>query len=175
MRNGTAEATRDHYLIVGPWDHPGTRTPKAEVGGLKFGAASVLDLNDLHRQWYDWTMKGGAKPDFLKQRVAYYVVGDEAWKYADTLEGVSGRRKTLYLSSRDGAADLYHSGSLEEKPTATGADRWSYDPLDTRAGDAEPAEDPSYLTSQREVLNLYGSGAVYHGEPLPEPTELSGF
>jgi len=42
MQYGTAEAKARHYLIIGPWDHAGTRTPKAEVGGLKFGAASVL-------------------------------------------------------------------------------------------------------------------------------------
>src|SRR5437588_591069 len=39
MQYGTAEAKAKHYLIIGPWDHAGTRTPKAEVGGLKFGAA----------------------------------------------------------------------------------------------------------------------------------------
>ena len=176
MQYGAPDATREHYLIVGPWDHAGTRTPKAEVGGLKFGAASVLDLNDLHRQWYDWTMKGGAKPDFLKQRVAYYVAGADAWRYADTLEAVTGERRTLFLASRDGAGDVFHSGSLVERPAGgAGADRWTYDPLDTRPGDAEPADDPTYLTSQREVMNLYGSGATYLGEPLPEATEVSGF
>lgn len=175
MEYGTPEAKLSHYLIIGPWDHAGTRTPKAEVGGLKFGAASVLDLNDLHRQWYDWTMKGGAKPEFLKQRVAYFVVGADAWKYADSLEAVTGAWRTLYLGSRDGAGDLFHSGTLSEKTGPGGADRWTYDPLDTRPGDAEPDDDPSYLTSQRGVVNLYGNGAIYHGEPLAEAAEVSGF
>ena len=37
-------------------------------------------MNDLHRQWYDWTLKNGPKPEFLKKRVAYYVVGTERGK-----------------------------------------------------------------------------------------------
>ncbi|HEY2942093.1 MAG TPA: CocE/NonD family hydrolase, partial [Vicinamibacteria bacterium] len=37
MAHGTAEATRRHFLVVGPWDHAGTRTPSREVGGLSFG------------------------------------------------------------------------------------------------------------------------------------------
>ncbi|MGE5413629.1 MAG: CocE/NonD family hydrolase, partial [Syntrophomonadaceae bacterium] len=116
------------------------------------------------------------KPDFLKQRVAYYVVAADVWKYADTLEAVTAERRTLYLASRDGAGDVFHSGSLVERPAAgASADRWTYDPLDTRPGDAEPDDDPSPLTSQREVLNLYGNGAIYHGEPLAEATEVSGF
>ena len=39
-------------------------------------------MNALHKAWYDWTMKAGAKPEFLKDKVAFYVVGEEAWRYA---------------------------------------------------------------------------------------------
>src|SRR5262249_3991538 len=174
MRYGSAEAKQSHYLIIGPWDHAGTRSPKAEVGGLKFGAASLLDLNDLHREWYDWTMKSGVKPAFLKKRVAYYVMGADEWKYADSLEEVSPTRRTFFLSS-PGTAEIFQSGHLTEKP-ATGAasDAWTYDPLDTRPGAAELDDDPSALISQRLLMNLFGNGAVYHGEPLSEPTEISG-
>ena len=65
-------AREQHYLIIGPWDHLGTRTPNQEFGGLKFGEACMLDLNKLHTEWYAWTLQGGPKPEFLKQRVAYY-------------------------------------------------------------------------------------------------------
>ena len=179
MQYGTAEAKANHYLIIGPWDHAGTRTPKAEVGGLKFGAASVLDLNKLHTEWYDWVMKGGAKPEFLKKRVAYYVVGGgaEQWKYADTLESISNAMKIFYLNSNGGKLDALHSGALaENKPAAPGAaDEWTYDPLDTRPGLAEPDEDPNYITSQRAVMNLFEEGAVYHSEPFAAATEVTGF
>jgi hypothetical protein len=40
--------------------------PAGPVGGLELGDASLVDLNRLHREWYDWTMKGGPRPDFLK-------------------------------------------------------------------------------------------------------------
>jgi putative CocE/NonD family hydrolase len=177
MRYGTAEARANHYLIVGPWDHAGTRTPRAEVAGLKFGEASVLDLNKLHADWYDWAMKGGTKPAFLKKRVAYYLVGAEEWKYADSLEGISNMVKTLYLSSTGGAGDVFRSGMLSEaKPGAnSAADEWIYDPLNTRPGAAEPDEEPNGLTSQRGVLNLFGEGVIYHSEPFAEAAEITGF
>jgi hypothetical protein len=177
MQYGTAEAKANHYLIIGPWDHAGTRTPKAEVGGLKFGEASVLDLNKLHTEWYDWVMKGGGKPEFLKKRVAYYVVGTEEWKYADTLESISNTVKTYYPGSNGEAGDVFRSGVLAEgKPATTAAtDSWTYDPLDTRPGSAEPDEEPSYITSERAALNLFGEGVVYHSEPFAEATEISGF
>src|SRR5439155_22700537 len=70
--NASPQARAKHFLIIGPWDHAGTRTPKDEVAGVKLGPGAMVDLNDLHRQWYDWTMKSGPKPAFLKNQVAYY-------------------------------------------------------------------------------------------------------
>lgn len=182
MEYGTPEAKDKHFLIIGPWDHAGTRTPKREVGGLKFGEASVLDLNKLHTEWYDWTMKGGKKPEFLKKRVAYYVVGAgaENWKYADTLEGISNEKRVLYLDS-DGKTDsVFRSGELADKPsTGNTADKWTYDPLDTRPGEAELTDDEGWqggaLTTQQAVMNTYGNGAIYHSQPFGEATEVSGF
>jgi putative CocE/NonD family hydrolase len=178
MQYGTAEAKQNHYLIIGPWDHAGTRTPRREVAGLKFGEASVLDLNKLHTEWYDWVMKDGKKPEFLKKRVAYYVVGAgaENWKYAESLESLSNQKRILYLASNGNAEGVFQSGALGEKPAVgASADKWIYDPLDTRPGDAEPDDDAAGLTSQRGVMNTYGNGAVYHSEPFGEPTEVSGF
>src|SRR5690348_10887270 len=164
MLYGAAEAKANHYLIIGPWDHAGTRTPKAEVGGLKFGQASLLDLNKLHTEWYDWVMKGGAQPEFLKKRVAYYLVGAEEWKYADNLESISNATRTLVLGSNGEASDVFRSGTLTEgKPGVFAAmDSWTYDPLDTRPGTAVSEDDDNSLTSQRAVLNLFGEGVVYH-------------
>ena len=51
MKSGSPEAKAAHHLIIGPWDHAGTRTARSEVGGMKFGPASVLDLNEMNRAW----------------------------------------------------------------------------------------------------------------------------
>jgi putative CocE/NonD family hydrolase len=177
MRHATPAAREKHFLIIGPWDHAGTRTPNAEVGGLTFGEASLLDLNQLHKEWYDWTMKGGAKPDFLQKHVAYYVVGPgaETWKYADNLDSIATGRRTLYLGSDSGRAnDVFQSGRLTaEPPRASEPDRWVYDPLDVRPAEREKQTVP-YVTDQRAVLDLDGSGVIYHSEPFAESTEISG-
>ncbi len=178
MEHGSVEAQRRHFLIIGPWDHAGTRTPRKEVGGLTFGEASLVDLNELHRQWYDWTMKDGARPDFLEERVAYYVTGAEEWKYADSLEEIGAERHRLYLSSQDGEAnDAFHSGSLTTTQPGPDAlpDVYVYDPLDTRPAELETEAVENVLTDQSAALNLFGSGLVYHSEPFAEDTEISGY
>ncbi len=174
MKDGSPDAIANHYLIIGPWDHAGTRTPNPDVGGLHFGSASMLDLNKLHTEWYGWTMQGAAKPEFLKKRVAYYVTGAEEWKYADTLDGIATGKRTLYLASNGFANDVFHSGSLlDATPTSPQPDHFVYDPLDTRPGEVET--ELGGLVSQADALNLFGAGLVYHTEAFSEATEISGF
>jgi putative CocE/NonD family hydrolase len=176
MQHGSTQACERHYLVIGPWDHAGTRTPTKEVGGLKFGDASIVDLNHLHKQWYDWTMKNGERPDFLKQRVAYYVAGAEEWKYAESLEAIPTARRSLYLNSNGCANDVFHSGMLsQEPPGASAPDEYTYDPLDVRPADIEREEVKDYLVDQRYALNLFGSGLVYHSEPFETDTEITGY
>jgi len=178
MRAATTEARAQHYLVIGPWDHAGTRTPAKEVGGLAFGDASLLDLNDLHRQWYDWTMKDGPRPDFLKQRVAWYIAGPgaEEWRYADTLEAVSDGTRTLYLSSSGRADSVFASGRLaaEKPPETSEPDRWAYDPLHVREDEENGEDQTGYVLDQSYPLRLDGEGAIYHSAPLPEGTEIAG-
>lgn len=171
-------AREKHFLIVGPYDHPGTRTPKREVGGLTFGEKSLLDMNRLHREWYDWILKDGAKPEFLKKRVAYYVVGEgaEDWKFADSIDSISTERRIFYLNSNDGRAnDVFQSGALSQaKPAKSQPDRYVYDPLDLRPAELEKEEVGNYLSDQRGPLNRFGNGLLYHTEPFTEATEITG-
>ncbi len=174
----SASPARDrHYLIIGPWDHDGTRTPSTEFGGLKFDEASLVDMNKLHKEWYDWTMKDGPRPEFLKQRVAYYVTGAEEWKYADSLDELSNHTLKLFLNSKDGIAnDVFHSGILQGEPPGDSLpDRYIYDPLDLRPEELEREHIEDYLTDQRGHLNLFGNGLVYHSQPFEEPVEISGY
>src|SRR4029077_15864898 len=144
---------------------------RAEFFGLTFGPESLLDLNKLHKEWYDWTMKGGAKPEFLKKRVAYYVAGLEQWKYADGLEDISNTNLTLYLHSDGSADDVFRSGTIgEQGPAAEPADKYTYDPLDVRPEQLERKEvsrsswrfESLSATDQSRALNLFADGRVYN-------------
>ena len=176
LRHASPSARAKHYLILGPWDHPGTRTPVKSIGGLSFGDASVLDMNQLQKEWYDWVMKGGVKPKFLEKRVAYWVMGAEQWKYADSLAAISDSTLRLLLDSRGGQAnDVYASGQLSPKPaTGTEPDSYRYDPLDTRPAANQISPRADYYLDQREAQDLHGQGVVYHTAPFTQATEITG-
>lgn len=176
LRNAGDAAKARHFLVIGPWDHAGTRTPKAEVGGLVFGQASLLDMNALHKAWYDWTLKAGEKPAFLKDRVAWYVTGEEAWRYAPSLDAVTARRDSWYLDSvASRANDVFASGDLRRDRAGEGTpDRYVSDPRDLRSADWESVDNDAGLVDQRGALNAAGKALFYHTPPMAEDTDIAG-
>lgn len=174
-------AAARHYLIIGPWNHEGTRTARRDFAGWTFGEASLVDLNKLNKEWYDWTLKGAARPAFLKKRVAYYLTGAEEWKYADALSRTSTIGRELYLHAVRGAT----GGSLTDKaPRIEDPDHYTYDPLDTRPEQVEndsvnlgwwPGHYFSIVRPRTPVLNVFGNGPIYETAPFEEEIELSGF
>jgi putative CocE/NonD family hydrolase len=175
MKYGSESGKVKHYLLMGPWDHAGTRTPTREVGGLTFGPASMMDLPALHDEWYAHVMKNGPRPKALEKRVVYYVVGADRWKSADKLEDIGKSKRMLYLHSDGKANDAFASGHLRpDVPGKEPGDRYVYDPLDTRPAELEKEPIKNALTDQRSALNRYGNGLVYHSESFPLATEVSG-
>ena len=175
MKHGSADARARHYLVIGPWDHAGTRTPQAQFGGLTFGQASLVDLPKLHLDWYAWTMQGGGKPEFLQKRVAYYVMDADKWRYADTLEAVTAESRRYFLDSNGNAADVLASGSLGNAAAKGKPDQYVYDPRDLSVVAVERDVDPQSLTDQRTIYGQQGKQLVYHTAPFERDTELSGF
>jgi putative CocE/NonD family hydrolase len=184
LANASPQARAKHFLVIGPWDHAGTRTPTDEVAGVKFGRGAIVDLNDLHRQWYDWTMKAGPNPAFLKNQVAYYLLApgnsgaNGEWKYAENFETLTANPKTFYLDSKNGDANgAFHSGSLNEKPPNNGADAFVYDPMDLRRGENVEGIDPKEKNAaidQTFALSIGKDGLVYHTDQLSNETPMVG-
>jgi len=177
MEYGTTEGKEKHFLVAGPWSHAGTRAPARELAGLVFGDNSVLNMDQLHREWYDWILKGGSKPDFLKKRVCYYMMGENEWKYADSLDGIANGRDVWYLSSIDGKPhDFFHSGCLQQTldNTSKNPDVFRHDPLELM-----PKED--YLQEKRIQIYMHqremfpDEKLVYHSPPLEENCEVAGY
>jgi uncharacterized protein len=175
MKNTDAAGRARHYLIIGPWDHAGTRTPQAEFGGLKFGPASLVDLPQLHLDWYAWTMQGGPKPAFLQKNVAYYVMDADKWRYTDTLEGITAESRPYYFDSVANATDALAAGSLGSAQGKGKPDQYVYDPRDVSVAALEASADVQSYTDQRMVHALRGRQLVYHTAPFERDTEISGF
>jgi putative CocE/NonD family hydrolase len=127
-------------------------------------------MKKLHRDWFDWTLKGKAKPKFLRQRVTFYEVGPDVWRYAPTLGAVTRQYRILYLNSHGASPnDTFEAGILSEtKPGSTEPDRCAFDPLFT------PTINPANLQSPVEPTTRRPDRLVYYTEPFEEQVSLHG-
>lgn len=174
LRHAPAAA---HYLVIGPWDHQGAGTPSRSLGGITLGPASLVDLGQLHLDWYRWSMGGGDKPEFLQKKVAYYLMGAEEWRHADTLGEVGVRSMRCFLDSCGHADDVFASGSLTLQSGGGPPDSYRYDPRETHGPEveAEARCDPRSLVDQSVMVALRGKALFYHSAPFEEDTDVSGF
>ena len=177
MKNGNPLAKSNHYLIVGPWSHGGTRRPQKEFWGLKFGENAILDMNKLYLNWFNWTLKNGKKPSFLKNNVAYYTMGENKWNYASNLKELSDEKKEFYLSSlKSEAQNVFNSGNLSNQPLEDDikADVIIYNPklkkgienASYKTKSSELYTDQSYVNDQ-DIL-------IYHSNIINEDIEING-
>lgn len=155
-----AVAAGQHHVVIGPWDHAGTRTAARSFGGLTFAEASEIDLIGLHADWFDWILGRGDRPSFLADRVVYFHVGEDRWRSGPDLPGTGA------------ALDLYPDtdGRLARSRPESLTTELVLDPR--RAGDPDreiPAED-SYFADATPLR----AGITFTSDPLSEPVDLSG-
>ena len=180
MQYASAAAKSNHYLIIGPWDHSGTRTPRKELGGLTFGDACILDMNVLHKQWYDFTLKSGPKPEFLKNKVAYFVSNKNNWKYTSSLEEIGKEKQSFYLNTIGSSShDVVNSATLQSGAANNSMPAsYTYNPLDKAYGSMNYAVLGNFelqLTDQRLAYETDKAGVIYHSPKFENETEVSGF
>jgi putative CocE/NonD family hydrolase len=161
-QGGAAERS---FVLIGPWDHGGTRTPYETMAGQAVDPQSVIDMNALHLAWYDWTLKDGPRPDLLADRLTYFVLGTGEWRSAPSLAALD-HDVTLHLVPGEG-----QHGKLGAEARA--AD-YRYR-LDTRtAGLANPIGFELLPGDVSDVAALGEDGLVFGAEPLDQPMELIG-
>jgi hypothetical protein len=158
-------ASDKSFVLIGPWDHGGTRTPRETMAGQAVDPASVIDMNALHLAWYDWTLKDAPRPAFLTDHLTYFVLGTGVWQSAPSLAALDEGR-TLYLAAgKDGR------GMLADK-AAVADFRYR---LDTRtAGLANPIGFEPLPGDLGDIDALAGDGLVFGTAPLDQPMDLVG-
>ena len=176
QRHAAPAAAAAHWLLIGPWDHGGTRTPRPNVQGLVFDEAALLDLDQLHIDWYRHVLDAAPLPDPLRDRVNFYVMGAERWASAPSLAAVSDAEWTLYLDPAGQASDhLYASGRLVENPRQEHAvTAYRHDPAARQLPDdwSSDWEDDRLYVEHRDAFRP--DQLLFHSAPLAAPRTLCG-
>jgi putative CocE/NonD family hydrolase len=167
-----------HYLVMGPWTHSGTRNPQRMVGGLDFGVESLINMDQLHVDWWNHTMNGAPRPDFLKDSFTYYLMGPNEWRGAPTIEAATTSTETLFLSSPTATSgSLADVGQLAAAAPDQAPDSYVDDPAAPgywQGFDLQGRDTPRWLTDIEPIERINGDGLIYDSEPFETARDLIG-
>jgi putative CocE/NonD family hydrolase len=177
MQYRKEEAKNQCYIVIGPWDHGGTRRPSLTLGNLTFNENSKIDILKLQLDWFNHTLNNAPLPEFLKNKASVYEMGSDVWQYASQLPELSPKVQKLYLhSSGNKATDVYNSGELSANaPEEEGQDSFIYNPLDTTYS-SQKIQNAMINYAWREAAEaFYPDKLVYHSKPLTADMSFTGF
>jgi putative CocE/NonD family hydrolase len=166
-------------MIVGPWNHEGTRFPKEDLGGVNFTSAAVLDVDRIHVEWFDHWMRGEGDTSLLPPKCKYFVTGANEWREADHWPPPNHSSVDFYLAGS--GPDLRASRGLDSGvPASESTSVFRYDPADPVISmpdfdffPAPPALQPDIPFDQQALLSR-NDCAVYTGSQLADELEIAG-
>jgi putative CocE/NonD family hydrolase len=170
-------AARSH-LVIGPWDHFGVSAPRRHLGGLDFGEAAEIDAMALHVAWYEHVLKGAERPEFLADRVVYFLSGVNEWRAAPSLAAATAQVDTLYLASPGSSSgSIATRGALAATPGAAASDSYVYDPslpAHNEGFEGGALVSANFLIDDSMMRRIDGDGLIYDTPPLDHARDLVG-
>ncbi|WP_216848839.1 CocE/NonD family hydrolase [Pedobacter sp. L105] len=157
----------EHYLIIGPYDHFGAqRGGSAELRGYKVDSVAIIHTREITFKWLDYILKGGKKPDILKDKVNYEVMGANKWKHSPSLEKMSNQTLKLYLTDKKMGKDFLLSAS---KPVKKGRIEQTVDLADRKTFNNDYYPEPII----RKELDR-SNGLFFISKPFDHPVSVNG-
>ncbi|WP_163410396.1 CocE/NonD family hydrolase [Flavobacterium ajazii] len=155
------------YLIIGPYGHFGTqRGGSAVLNGYKVDANALINTSEITYQWFNYILKNGSKPEILKDKINYQVMGANEWRCAPSIEKMSNDYLKFYLTNIK-SGKFY---SLNSKKPA----KKNYLPQEVDFGNREISNNDYYPDPiiRKEIDTTNGS--VFISDPLKEPLLVNG-
>ncbi|WP_149698851.1 CocE/NonD family hydrolase [Chitinophaga sp. CF418] len=125
---GPKGGVSQHYLFIGPFDHVGGQGgPRRNlIPPYPIDTVAMVDQKQLVLDWFNYTLKGGKKPDFLQDRIAVFAMGENKWHYFPSIEKMNRDTLQFYLPAKP--EETLHTRKRGGKPLLFHYD--AADPID---------------------------------------------
>ena len=157
----------EHYLIIGPYSHFGAQNVGERIiNGYSVDKNALIDTMQITYRWLDYILKDGPKPEILKNKINYQVMGLDEWRSASSIGEMSNDHLKFYLSNHK--TDDFHT-LAPEAPKETGSLKQEVDFTNRLSWNNNYYPDP-IVQDQVEA----DSGFNFVSQPLEEAVLISG-
>lgn len=99
----------DHYLVIGPYNHGGAQSfGFTYVNGNPIDPVARISIDDLAFSWFDYILKGGKKPEILKDRINFQVMNTNTWKHVPDLNKMHTSTLKFYLQDKKNTSSVFN-------------------------------------------------------------------
>lgn len=165
-------ALNNHYLLIGPYDHPGAQGfPQKLLANYKVDSVAVISIQDLAFKWFDYAMKDSSKPEILQDKVNFQVMGKNEWRHVSSLEKMNNDTLTFYLTKGE------KSGSFKLEKMQPVKNSFINQTVDFRDRGFIRFEDDILAGVDRIIDSVVRNSKdemVFVSEPLNQQVEING-
>lgn len=98
----------NHYLVIGPYNHGGAQSfGFTYVNGNPIDPVARISIDDLAFSWFDYILKGGKKPEILKDRINFQVMNTNTWKHVSDLDKMHTSTLKFYLQDKKNTSSVF--------------------------------------------------------------------
>jgi uncharacterized protein len=157
----------NYYLIIGPYSHLGAqREGEATINGHKVDANALINTKKITYQWFDYILKNGTKPEMLKDKINYQVMGANEWRSASSIDKMNNGFLTMYLTNSKSGKFF---SLITKKPVKKGFLSQEVDFADRENSNNDYYPDP-IIRNEIDTSN----GFNFISEPLKEAMLING-
>jgi putative CocE/NonD family hydrolase len=177
-QQGGSAAARQSKLIMGPWPHALSRSPK--TGDIDFGGPSMVDVMSLEIRWLDYWLKGIDNGIVDEPPLRLFIMGRNEWRDEHEWPLARTEWQNWYLHSGGQANTLRGDGGLSPERPAQGepADHFIYDPeypVQTEGGgNCCSPHIISWGPYDQRPVEMRGDVLCYSSGPLAHELEVTG-
>lgn len=155
------------YVIIGPYGHFGTQVGgEIELYDYKVDSKALINIKKITYQWFDYILKNGTKPEILKDKMNYEVMGANEWRSASSIDKMSNGFLTFYLT--DNKSGKFYSLNAK-KPGKSSYLSQEVDFSDRQIQNNDYYPDP-IIRKEIDTTNGY----VFVSDPLKEQLLVNG-
>jgi len=157
-----------HSLLIGPYGHHTAQgIPRSHHSNYKLDEVAMeKDTEEIAFAWFNHVLYGKAKPELVKDRVNYQLMGSNTWQHTSSYQALNDQSKTYYLSTNANENGQYSLLNKQEPILNSVAQT-------VDMTDREVEHNALQWQVIQEKLNE-PNGLIFSTEPMEQAQQLAG-